>query len=91
MVFIAYMCSHSLHMHLQLSQWGKRPNFWSQGSHNPFGNGARDDGIGKISGVLTKIGKFAIVLMYDVSIARSIQIIKLALVYFEKRERKKQV
>ena len=34
-------------------------------------------GIGKISGVLTKIGKFVIVLMYDVSIARLIPIHKL--------------
>ena len=47
-------------------------------------------GIGKIS-VLTKIGKFDIVLMYDVSIARLIPIIKLTLVYYEERERKKQV
>ena len=46
---------------------------------------------GKISGILTKIGKFDIVLMYDVSIARLIPIIKLTLVYYEKRERKKQV
>ena len=55
-----------------------------------FGNGARAHGTGKICGVLTKIGKFDIVLM-DVSIARLIPIIKLALVYYEKRERKKQV
>ena len=41
-----------------------------------FGNGAGAHGIGKISGVLTKIGKFDIVLMYDVSIARLIPIIK---------------
>ena len=34
-----------------------------------FGNGAGAHGIGKISGVLTKIGKFDIVLMYDSSIA----------------------
>ena len=34
-----------------------------------FGNGAGAHGIGKISGVLTKIGKFDIVLMYGVSIA----------------------
>ena len=53
-----------------------------------FGNGAGAHGIGKISGVLTKIGKFDIVLMYDVSIARLIPIIKLTLVYYEKRERK---
>ena len=45
----------------------------------------------KISGVLTKIGKFDIILMYDVSTARLIPIIKLTLVYYEKRERKKQV
>ena len=56
-----------------------------------FGNGAEAHGIGKISGVLTKIGKFDIVLMYDVSIARLIPIIILTLVYYEKRERKKQV
>ena len=56
-----------------------------------FGNGAGAHGIGKISGVLTKIGKFDIAHMYDVSIARLIPIIKLALVYYEKRERKKQV
>ena len=56
-----------------------------------FGNGARAHGIGKISGVLTKIGKMDIVLMYDIYIARLIQIIKLTLVYYEKRERKKQV
>ena len=34
-----------------------------------FGNGAGAHGIGKISGVLTKIGKFDIVLKYGVSIA----------------------
>ena len=56
-----------------------------------FGNGAGVHGIGKISGVLTKIGKFDIVFMYDFSIARLIPIIKLTLVYYEKRERKKQV
>ena len=57
-----------------------------------FGNGARAHGIGKISGVLNKIVKFDIVLMYDVYIARLIPIIiKLTLVYYEKRERKKQV
>ena len=55
-----------------------------------FGNGAGAHGIGKISGVLTKIGKFVIILMYDVSIARLIPIIKLTLVYYEKRERKKR-
>ena len=42
-----------------------------------FGNGAGAHGIGKISGVLTKIWKFEIALMYDVSIARLIPIIKL--------------
>ena len=59
-------------------------------SHSPtplFGNGAGAHGTGKISGVLTKIGKCDIVLMYNVSIARLIPIIKLD----EKRERKKQV
>ena len=53
-----------------------------------FGNGAGAHGIGKISGVLTKIGKLDIVLMYDVYITRLIPIIKLTLVYYEKRERK---
>ena len=38
-----------------------------------FGNGAH--GIGKISAILTKIGKFDIILMSDVSIARLIPII----------------
>ena len=52
-----------------------------------FGDGAGAHGIGKISGILTKIGKIDIVLM-DVSIARLIPIIKLALVFYEKRERK---
>ena len=42
-----------------------------------FGNGAGAHGIRKISGVLTKIGKFDIVLMYDSSIARLIPMIKL--------------
>ena len=56
-----------------------------------FGNGAGAHGIGKISGVLTKIGKFDIVLVYDISIARLIAIIKHALVYCEKKKRKKQV
>ena len=37
-----------------------------------FGNGAGAHGIGKIFGVLTKIEKFDIILMYDVSIARLI-------------------
>ena len=60
-------------------------------SHPFFGNGAEAHGIGKTSGVLTKIGKLDIVLMYDVYIARLIPIIKLTLVYYEKRERKKQV
>ena len=56
-----------------------------------FGNGAGAHRIGKISGVLTKIGKFDTVLMHDVSIARLIPIIKLTLVFYEKRERKKQM
>ena len=60
-------------------------------SHPFFGNGAEVHGIGKISGVLTKVGKLDIVLMYDVYIARLIPIIKLTLVYYEKREMKKQV
>ena len=32
-----------------------------------FGNGVGANAIGKISSILTKIGKFDIVLMYDVS------------------------
>ena len=52
--------------------------FWNPRTLTPlFGIGAGAHGIGKISGVLTKIGKFDIVLMYDVSIARLIPIIKL--------------
>ena len=62
-----------------------------QGSHTSLGMGPGPMEYVKICGVLTKIGKFDIVLMYDVSIARLIPIIKLALVYYEKRERKKQV
>ena len=54
-----------------------------------LGMGAGAHGIGKISSVLTKIGKFDIVFMYDVSIARLIPIIKLTVVYYEKRERER--
>ena len=55
-----------------------------------FGNGAGAHGIGKISDVLTKIGKFDIVLIYDVSIARLIPIIKLSYCTMRKgRERSK--
>ena len=50
---------------------------WSRALTPLFGNGAGAHGIGKISGVMTKIGKFYIVLMYDVSIARLIPKIKL--------------
>ena len=63
-------------------------------SHPFLGMGLGPMELGKLTGVLTKIGKFDIVLMYDVSIARLsrlIPIIKLTLVYYEKRERKKQV
>ena len=42
-----------------------------------LGNRAGAHGIGKISGVLTKIGKIDIVLMYDVSTAKLIPINKL--------------
>ena len=42
-----------------------------------FGNGAGAHGIAKISDVLTKIGKFDIILMYYVSIARLIPIMEL--------------
>ena len=51
-----------------------------------FGNGAGAHGIGKISGVLTEIGKFDIIHRYDLSIARMIPIIKLTLMYYEKME-----
>ena len=44
-----------------------------------FGNGAGALGIGKISVVLTKIGKIYIVYMYEVSIARLILIVNLTL------------
>ena len=44
-----------------------------------FGNGAWANEIGKINCVLTKIGKFDIVFMYDISIASLIPIIKLTL------------
>ena len=44
-----------------------------------LGNGAGALGIGKISGVSTKIGKIYIVYMYVVSIARLIQIVSLTL------------
>ena len=54
-------------------------------------NGAQAHGIGKIGGILTKIGKFDIVFMYDVSIVILIPVIKLTLVYYEKLERQKQV
>ena len=64
---------------------------YCQGSHTPFRKWGLGHGIGKISGVLTKIGKFDIVLLYDVSIARLIPIIKLTLVSYEKREIKRQV
>ena len=40
-----------------------------------FGNGAGAHGIGKISSILNEIGKFDIILMYDVSIARLIPIL----------------
>ena len=49
-----------------------------KGSHTPFWEwGQGPYNLGKIGGVLTKIGKFDIVLMYDVFIARLIPIIKL--------------
>ena len=50
---------------------------WSRALTPLFGNGAGAHGIGKISGVLTKIGKYDIVLMYDISIARLLLITKL--------------
>ena len=42
-----------------------------------FGNEARALGIGKISRILTKIGKIYIVHLYEVSISRLIQIVNL--------------
>ena len=45
-----------------------------------FGNGAGAHGSGKISGVLTKIGKIYINFLYEVSIARLIPIVNLYLV-----------
>ena len=72
--------------------FSRNPKFGCQGSCTPFlGMGPGGHGNAKISGVLTKIGKFDIVLMYDISIARLIPIIKLTLVYYAKRERKMQV
>ena len=56
-----------------------------------FGNRVWAHGIGKISSILTEIGTFDIVFMNDVSIASLIPIIKLTLVCYRKRERKKQV
>ena len=44
-----------------------------------LGNGALAHGIGKISSVLTKIGKIFIVYMHEISIARLIQIVNLIL------------
>ena len=41
-----------------------------QGSRTTFWEWGRAHGIGKISGVLTKIGKYDIVFMYDISIAQ---------------------
>ena len=84
---------------LQVSQmyylsWNAN-NYWHFRALTPlFRNGAEAHGIGKISDILTKIGKLDIVLndlMYDVYIARLIPIFKLTLVYYEKREGKKQV
>ena len=52
------------------------PPVWHARALAPlFGNGAGANGIGKIRGVLTKIGKFDIVFMYGVSIASLIPII----------------
>ena len=44
-----------------------------------FGNGDGALGVGKISGVSTKIGKIHIVYMFEVSIARLIQIVNITL------------
>ena len=52
------------------------PPVWHARALAPlFGNGAGANGIGKIMGVLTKIGKFDIVFMYGISIASLIPII----------------
>ena len=48
-----------------------------------LGNWAGAHRIGKISGVLIKIGKFDILLSYDISIARLIPIIKLGIFCLE--------
>ena len=69
-----------LKIYVYLNLWLVLKFSYLQGSHTPFlGMGPGAHGIGKISGVLTKIGKFDIALMYDVSIARLIPIIKLTL------------
>ena len=48
--------------------WVLKRTIWVRALTPLFGNGAGAHGIGKISGVLTKIGKFDIVLMYDISL-----------------------
>ena len=53
------------------------PNTNTRALTSLFENGVTAPGIGKISGILTKIAKFDISLMYDVSIARLILIIRL--------------
>ena len=57
-------------------------------SHPFLGMGPRPMELGKLAVFFTKIGKFDIVLMHDVSIARLIPIIKLTLVHYKKREQK---
>ena len=69
---------HLMHLRQKAnSMWMKM-----QGSHTPFWEWAGALRIGKISGVSTKIGKIYIVYMHEVSIARLIQIVNLAL-FFE--------
>ena len=69
--------THSVFSVIKRFSLHKTRNFFTRALTPLFGNGAGAHGIGKISGVLTKIGKFDIVLMYDISIARLIPIIKL--------------
>ena len=72
---------------LQCTGYSLKRKYWLQGKAGLLGHFL---GMGKISGVLTKIGTFDIIFMYDVSIARLIPIIKLTLVTLGKgRERSK--
>ena len=77
------LCNWGLNLYFRSAITGKREESKGAGvslsfrALTPlFWNGTGAHGIGKISCVLTKIGKFDIVLMYDDSIARLIPIIK---------------